>query len=128
MDIGDWLRGLGLGQYEGAFRDNGVDGAVLPKLNADDLRELGVAGGGHRRKIISAIEELNAAPAGQVEGVKPVPMTRAILTSIADDPTAAQMEPVQEGLRLAGVPEQRARRRRLQYADHQRRTCPAHRD
>jgi hypothetical protein len=38
MDIGAWLRELGLGQYEAAFRDNAVDGAILPKLTADDLR------------------------------------------------------------------------------------------
>ena len=43
MDVGAWLRGLGLGQYEGAFRDNDVDAGVLPTLTADDLRELGVA-------------------------------------------------------------------------------------
>ena len=63
MDVGDWLRNLGLGQYEDVFRDNGVDGAVLPKLTVDDLKEMGVAGVGHRRKIIAAIEELNASSA-----------------------------------------------------------------
>src|SRR6202158_6012271 len=31
MDIGSWLRGLGLEQYEAAFRDNEIDGEVLPK-------------------------------------------------------------------------------------------------
>ena len=49
MDVGAWLRGLGLGQYEAAFRDNGVDAAVLPSLTAEDLREIGVAAAGHRR-------------------------------------------------------------------------------
>ena len=29
MDVGAWLRGLGLGQYEQAFRDNDVDAEVL---------------------------------------------------------------------------------------------------
>ena len=71
MDVGDWLRNLGLGQYEDVFRDNGVDGAVLPKLTVDDLKEMGVAGVGHRRKIISAIEELNASSAATAEAVKP---------------------------------------------------------
>jgi hypothetical protein len=37
MDVGEWLRGLGLGQYEDSFRDNGVDGSVLPNLTIDDL-------------------------------------------------------------------------------------------
>ncbi len=32
MDGGRWLRDLGLGQYEEAFRENDIDGAVLPSL------------------------------------------------------------------------------------------------
>jgi class 3 adenylate cyclase len=68
MDVGDWLRSLGLGEYESAFRDNEIDGAVLPKLTVDDLKDLGVAAVGHRRKILSAIEELNppSAPPDEV--------------------------------------------------------------
>ena len=43
MDIGGWLRGLGLEQYEQDFRENEIDLRVLPELTADDLKELGVA-------------------------------------------------------------------------------------
>ena len=43
MDIGGWLRGLGLERYEQAFRENEIDLCVLPELTADDLKELGVA-------------------------------------------------------------------------------------
>jgi hypothetical protein len=49
MDLGDWLRSLGRGQYEDVFRENGVDASVLPKITADDLKEMGVVGVGHRR-------------------------------------------------------------------------------
>jgi class 3 adenylate cyclase len=63
MDIEAWLRGLGLEQYQAAFRDNEIDGAVLRDLTADDLRELGVASVGHRRKLLSAISALSAATA-----------------------------------------------------------------
>jgi predicted ATPase/class 3 adenylate cyclase len=62
MDIGGWLRSLGLGQYEAAFRDNEIDSAVLPSLTVDDLKELGVILVGHRRKILTAIAELHAGP------------------------------------------------------------------
>ena len=34
MDVAAWLRGLGLEQYARAFRDNDVDGEVLPELRA----------------------------------------------------------------------------------------------
>ena len=67
MDVGVWLRNLGLGQYEATFRDNEIDGAVLPNLTVDDLKDLGVAVVGHRRKIMSAIEELNAESAAPAE-------------------------------------------------------------
>jgi class 3 adenylate cyclase/tetratricopeptide (TPR) repeat protein len=63
MDVGDWLRSLGLGQFEAAFRDNEIDGEVLLKLTSDDLKELGVASVGQRRKLLSAIENLVAAQA-----------------------------------------------------------------
>src|SRR5271156_3188516 len=69
MDVGDWLRSLGLDQYEAAFRDNAIDGKVLPKLTAEDLKELGVASVGHRRTLLSAIAELSATLASPV----PVP-------------------------------------------------------
>jgi hypothetical protein len=32
MDVVVWLRSLGLGKYEAAFRENEVDGTVLPGL------------------------------------------------------------------------------------------------
>ena len=55
LDIGEWLRGLGLQSYEQAFRDNGIDLEVLPHLTVDDLKEIGVQAVGHRRKILDAI-------------------------------------------------------------------------
>ena len=60
MDMGEWLRSIGLGQYEAAFRDNEIDDDVLRKLTADDLKDLGVTIVGHRRKIMTAIAELSA--------------------------------------------------------------------
>lgn len=60
MDIGTWLRDLGLGQYEQAFRENDIDGDVLADLTADDLSGLGVVSIGHRRKLLAAIAALRA--------------------------------------------------------------------
>jgi hypothetical protein len=74
MDVGDWLRSLGLGQFEAAFRDNEIDGEVLPKLTSDDLKELGVASVGQRRKLLSAIESLAAAPAPPSATPNPPPL------------------------------------------------------
>ena len=60
MDLGGWLRSLGLERYEAAFRDNEIDETVLPNLTAEDLKELGVAALGHRRKLLDAIAVLRA--------------------------------------------------------------------
>ena len=38
-DLGGWLRGLDLGQYEATFRENEIDESVLPSLTAEDLKE-----------------------------------------------------------------------------------------
>ncbi len=62
-DVTAWLRALGLEQYEPAFRDNDVDGAVLPELTAEDLVALGVSSIGHRRKLLAAISALREGPA-----------------------------------------------------------------
>ena len=60
IDVASWLQQLGLAQYEPAFRDNEVDGDVLPELTAEDLIGLGVNSIGHRRKLLAAIAALGA--------------------------------------------------------------------
>jgi hypothetical protein len=82
MNIGEWLRGLGLEQYEAAFRQNEVDDEVLAKLTAEDLRELGVAAIGHRRKLLAAISDLAQSPSKASNPPKPCePPLRAQETS-----------------------------------------------
>src|SRR4051812_21831612 len=68
MDVGEFLRELDLQQYEMVFRDNGVDDRVLPKLTAEDLKDLGVMMVGHRRLLLEAIAALHepTAPAETV--------------------------------------------------------------
>jgi class 3 adenylate cyclase len=60
VDIGTWLHGLGLQQYEQAFRDNAIDAATLPELTAEDLKDLGVSLVGHRRKLLAGIAALRS--------------------------------------------------------------------
>src|ERR1700733_5416888 len=65
MDIAVWLRSLGLGKYEAAVRENEIDETVLPSLTAEDLKELGVAALGHRRKLLDAIAALRTSATGK---------------------------------------------------------------
>lgn len=60
MDVGDWLRKLGLERYEPAFRENKIDSEILPKLTAEDLKDLGIALVGDRRRLLDAIASLHA--------------------------------------------------------------------
>src|SRR4029077_13711094 len=63
MDVGGWLRRLGLEQYEASFRENKIDDTVLPSLTAEDLKDLGVGFVGDRRKLLDAIAALREASA-----------------------------------------------------------------
>jgi class 3 adenylate cyclase/predicted ATPase len=62
VDVASWLRNLGLERYEAAFRENDVSPDLLHQLTAEDLRELGVAAVGHRRRMLAAIAELRGDP------------------------------------------------------------------
>ena len=57
MDVGGWLRNLGLGQYESAFIKNAIDTDVLPGLTEGDLKELGIPLG-DRKRLIKAIKAM----------------------------------------------------------------------
>jgi class 3 adenylate cyclase len=65
VDVVVWLRSLGLGKYEAAFRENEIDEAVLPSLTHDTLKELGVIAIGHRLKLLDAIAALRSEAGGK---------------------------------------------------------------
>jgi len=85
MDVGGWLRNLGLEQYEAAFRDNAINEKVLPSLTAEDLKDLGIGLVGHRRALLDAIAALRADLDSKA------PATPSGLT-----PVAASMAPAPE--------------------------------
>jgi hypothetical protein len=58
IEITDWLQKLGLEQYAPTFRDNAIDSNVLPRLTAEDLKDLGITMVGHRRRLLDAIAAL----------------------------------------------------------------------
>ena len=57
MDVGEWLKGIGLGQYEATFREHDIDADVLPDVTEADLEKIGVPFG-HRKRLIKAIANL----------------------------------------------------------------------
>ena len=83
MDVEAWLQSLGLERYVPDFRDNEIDWEVLPRLTSDDLREIGVAAVGHRRKLLDAIAALGA-PASVVDTLGPEAETTETFASRSD--------------------------------------------
>ena len=57
-----WLEQLGLGQHVPAFEANAIDMVIASTLSDVDLRELGVAALGHRKRLLEAIDALPRRP------------------------------------------------------------------
>jgi len=98
MDIKAWLQGLGLERYVSTFRDNEIDWEVLPKLTSEDLREIGVAAVGHRRKLLDAIAALRAEPPKIADVVVQAEAERRQLTVmfcdlVGSDALSARLDP-----------------------------------
>ena len=68
MQPTELLNSLGLGEYIQAFEDNAIDAESLLSLSDADLKELGVAKLGHRKKILEAIASLASAPTSHAVG------------------------------------------------------------
>ena len=83
MDVVVWLRSLGLGRYEAAFRENAIDETVLPSLTAEDLKELGVTALGHRRKLLDAITALRSDASGKASSADVLTNQRIPIHSLA---------------------------------------------
>ena len=133
MDVGGWLRGLGLDKYEAAFRENGIDEQVLRHVTAEDLRQIGVSTVGDRRKLLAAIGELTAPALSPERSPPPVsPCDAKSLRSSAErrpitvmfcdlvGSTALASQSRRRGLAQS---RQRLSRRSLSRSDRHGRTC-----
>ncbi len=90
MDIDGWLSRIGLAQYAEIFRANDVDGELLCRLTNDDLKDIGVASFGHRKKLLEAIAELGGAPTATPASPPVVPAP--IPATVAPPPISASAE------------------------------------
>src|SRR6516165_5143879 len=73
MDVGGWLRGLGLEKYEETFRANAIDANLLPRLTGDDLKEIGVSAFGDRLRLLDAIAAMAGAKLPLDASASPAP-------------------------------------------------------
>ena len=108
MDVGGWLRGLGLAQYEANFRDNKIDADLLPRLTGDDLKDIGVFALGDRLRLPEAIAALagakppsdvpasppkSASPKGPEVSAERRPITVMFCDLVGSTSLAAQLDP-----------------------------------
>ena len=108
MDVGGWLRGLGLGQYEANFRDNKIDADLLSRLTGDDLKDIGVFALGDRLRLLEAIAALaganppsdvpasppkSASPKGPEVSAERRPITVMFSDLVGSTSLAAQLDP-----------------------------------
>jgi class 3 adenylate cyclase/predicted ATPase len=93
VDIAAWLRGLGLEQYEAAFRDNDIDPEVLPSLTADDLAGLGITSIGHRRKLLKAIAALPTERSAAVPAAERRQLTVMFCDLVGSTELATRLDP-----------------------------------
>jgi hypothetical protein len=81
MDVRAWLQQPGLERFADTFAANDIDAETLRSLTAEDLRELGVASLGHRKRLLDAVASL----------LEPAPATAKASAGAA--PRAAKPEP-----------------------------------
>ena len=104
MDVGEWLRGLGLGQYEANFRDNKIASDLLPRLTGDDLKEIGISVLGDRLRLLDAIAALIRAkppvdvpasppPKGPEVSAERRPITVMFCDLVGSTSLAAKLDP-----------------------------------
>jgi class 3 adenylate cyclase len=96
MDVGTWLSGLGLGQYEAVFRENEIEADVLTELTDQHLKDLGVSLG-HRLKILRAIREIAAVEAKPQDAAERRHMTVMFCDLVDSTALTAQFDPEDMG-------------------------------
>jgi hypothetical protein len=90
MDVGVWLRSLGLGQYEATFRDNAIGADVLADLTDGDLEKLGLPLGDSKR-LLKAIASLMGVPAA---ATRSEPVATHPPRPAAAQSTSAERQPI----------------------------------
>jgi class 3 adenylate cyclase/tetratricopeptide (TPR) repeat protein len=79
-NIAEWLEIQGLGEYAEAFARNKIDRDVLSSLTGEDLKEMGVATVGDRRRLLDAIAILSRSHNARHEEdvAEPVALARSL--------------------------------------------------
>jgi class 3 adenylate cyclase len=85
MDVGEWLKGIGLDQYEATLRAHDIDVDVLPDVTEAGLEKIGLPLGA-RKRLMKAIANLRppAAPSPPPRPFRPDAERRPITVMFCD--------------------------------------------
>ena len=59
-DVAKWLEQLGLSRYSAVFAENAIEWDILPELDQETLKDIGIARAGDRLRLIKAARALLA--------------------------------------------------------------------
>jgi class 3 adenylate cyclase/predicted ATPase len=79
--VRDWLEAIGLGQYADAFEANDIDSELLPQIDDQLLKDIGVSSAGHRLRLRNAIARLAPTPIAEPNAASPVAAPEASTSS-----------------------------------------------
>src|SRR5262249_15112348 len=82
--VRDWLDAIGLGQYADAFEANDIDTDLLPRIDDQLLKDIGVSSAGHRLRLRDAIAKLAPPSIADANGASAVSTTEASATPSAE--------------------------------------------
>jgi class 3 adenylate cyclase/predicted ATPase len=92
MDLGEWLKGLGLGQYEATFREHEIEADVLPDLTEADLEKIGLPLGA-RKRLMKGIADL-ASKEAQASARAPAPPAETSARARLQQMDSAERRPI----------------------------------
>jgi hypothetical protein len=78
FNLSQWLKGIGCSEYTGAFRKHKIEAEILAELTDGDLKEIGVAALGDRKKILTQIRRLTLAASTYDETKAPAQATGTV--------------------------------------------------
>ena len=79
--VRDWLKTIGLGQYADAFETNDIDIELLPRIDDQLLKDIGVSSAGHRLRLRDAIARLAPTSIAHRSAASTVAATEGSATS-----------------------------------------------
>ncbi len=87
--VSAWLEDLELGKYSTVFEESAIDWELLPELDQETLKDIGVSIAGHRLRILKAASALTAEQTAIAPGVEAKTVIETEATSVPEEDTAA---------------------------------------